>query len=278
MRSLDTDLVQKHYRENGYCFPIDVMSPQQAKGYRAQLEAIEGEIEQRKLARSGQLNHLHLVLGFANEIVRNERVLDAVETVIGPDIMLWGSTFFIKEANTSGFVSWHQDLRYWGLEDSDAMVSAWLALSPVNQANGCMRFIPGSHRAGLAKHEDYFDADNFLYRGQRAQLDIDESAAVHVELEPGQASLHHGFLLHASAPNLSSERRVGLTMNFIAPRNRQLVANQDFAMLVRGEDRYGHFETLPAPELDLSESALQWHHRVLSAHAEANYEGATAKE
>ena len=274
MRDLDTDQIRKNYRQSGYCFPLDVLSPEQAAAYRARLEAVEDDIETRKLGRRGQLNHMHLVLCFANEIVRNSRILDAVEAVIGPDIMIWGSTFFIKEPNTSGFVSWHQDLRYWGLQDSDAMVSAWLALGPVYKANGCMRFIPASHLAGLAEHEDHFDAENFLYRGQRARIDIDESKAVDVELEAGQISLHHGYLLHASAPNFSDQRRVGLTMNFIAPHNRQVVASRDFAMLVRGEDRYGNFEILPEPETDMSDSALQWHHRVLSTQDEASYAGA----
>lgn len=276
MQGLESDQIQIDYQQDGFCFPLEVMSRQQAGAYRAQLEVAEVEIEARNMERRGQLNHMHVVLRFANEIVRNDRILDAVEALIGPDIMVWGSTFFIKEPNTAGFVSWHQDLRYWGLEDSDAMVSAWLALGPVNQANGCMRFIPGSHHKGLAEHEDHFDAENFLYRGQRAQVEIDESSAVQVELEPGQMSLHHGYLLHASAPNLSAQRRIGLTMNFIAPRNRQVVASRDYAMLVRGEDRYGHFEALPAPESDLSDSALEWHRRMLAAHDEASYQGVGA--
>lgn len=273
VRNLDKNQIQKNYRENGFCFPIDVMTPARAAGYRRQLEAVEDDILKLDLARQGQLNHLHVVLRFANEIVRNESTLDAVEAVIGPDILVWGSTFFIKEPNTAGFVSWHQDLRYWGLEDSDAMVSAWLALSPVTQANGCMRFIPGSHKSGLAEHEDHFDADNFLYRGQRAQVSIDESSAVQVELEPGQISLHHGYMLHASAPNRSHQRRVGFAMNFITPHNRQVVASHDFAMLVRGEDRFGHFEPLPEPGSDFGDSALEWLRRLLSAQGEANYEG-----
>ena len=273
MRYSDSKLISDSYKNKGYCFPIDVMTAQQALDYRGQIEAVENEIENRDLGRKGQLNHMHIALTFANDIVRNEKILDAVEAVIGPDIMVWGSTFFIKEPHSTGFVSWHQDLRYWGLEDSGAMVSAWLALGPVNQANGCMRFIPGSHDLGLAQHKDYFDAENFLYRGQRAQVDIDESTAVHVELEPGQISLHHGFLLHASAPNLSDQRRVGFTINFIAPRNRQIVANTDFAMLVRGLDGYGHFENIPEPESDLSDAAVQWHQQVLTTHDQATYAG-----
>ena len=271
MHGLDPGLAGREYHEQGFCFPVEVMSAQQAAAYRMQLEASEAEIERRRLGRRGQLNHMHIVLPFVNEIVRNEKVLDAVERIIGPDILVWGSTFFIKDPDTTGFVSWHQDLRYWGLNDSEALVSAWLALSPATRNNGCMRFIPGSHKSGLADHQDHFDANNFLYRGQRAQIDIDESQAIHVELEPGQISLHHGYLLHASAPNYSAHRRIGLTMNYIAPHNRQQVAAEDFAMLVRGRDKYGHFGSIPSPEADFSVRALHWQRRVLEAQDEATF-------
>jgi hypothetical protein len=145
----------------------------------------------------------------------------------------------VKEPLTESFVSWHQDLRYWGL-DSDAEVSAWVALSPVTEANGCMRFVPGSHTGELLPHSDTFAGDNFLTRGQEAAVEIEEEDTVLVPLEPGQASFHHGKLLHASGPNRSDERRIGFAINYISTSVRQTVAHEDFAMLVRGEDRYGH--------------------------------------
>ena len=97
---------------------------------------------------------------------------------------------------------------------------------------------------------------------------------MHVELQPGQMSLHHGRLLHASAPNGSNERRIGFTMNFIKASNRQAVAQKDYAMLVRGEDRFGHFDHVPPPAADLSSDALAWHARILAAQNEAYYDGA----
>jgi ectoine hydroxylase-related dioxygenase (phytanoyl-CoA dioxygenase family) len=262
--------------QQGYYFPIDAIDAKQVAGYRQQLENLLDSDSNLTLGYNKQLNHMHVVSRFANEIVRNKRILDIVEAIIGPDILVWGSTFFVKQPNTEGFVSWHQDLRYWGLEDSNALVSAWLALGPVNKANGCMRFIPASHRNGLVEHSDNFEEDNFLYRGQRAQVEINESSAVHVELEPGQISLHHGYLLHASAPNHSNQYRLGYTMNFIAPHNRQVIATTDYAMLVRGQDRYGYFEPVPAPQTDFSETALAWHNRVLKAHDEATFAGAAS--
>lgn len=273
MSNIDQDLIKRNYRDNGYFYPLDAMTPGQAAEYRSEFGSLQGALEKSGIGRGGQLNQVHSVLRFVNEIVHNERILDAVEAVIGPDILVWGSTFFIKEPRTTGFVSWHQDLRYWGLKDEDAMVSAWLALGPVNKSNGCMQFVPASHNDGLLPHKDNFDADNFLYRGQEAQVDINEADVVHVELEPGQFSLHHGFLLHASPANHSNIRRWGLTINYIAAHNQQVVADHDFAMLVRGEDRFGHFRAVPEPESDLSPAALEWHNRILAAKDQATFAG-----
>lgn len=156
------------------------------------------------------------------------------------------------------------------------MVSAWVALSPVTKENGCMRFVPGSHRGGFLEHVDTFDESNFLTRGQEAAANIDEGKIVYVELAPGQASFHHGKLLHASAQNHSAERRIGLAINYIAPHVRQIVAKTDYAMLVRGKDRFGHLEQIPSPEDDMSEQALSWHKRILVAQNEAMYAGIDA--
>jgi len=262
------------YYENGYHFPVDVLSADEAGAYRRDLEDLEERIRGSKMGNKSQLNYPHVIFRFANEIVRNPRILDVVEEIIGPDILVWGGTFFIKEPHTESYVSWHQDLRYWGLDDEDGQVSAWLALSPVTEANGCMRFVAGSHKGPLVDHEDTYGEDNVLTRGQQAAIEIDESATRKVELRRGQMSLHHGRLLHASAPNRSDERRIGYAMNFIAPHNRQVVAKRDFAMLLRGEDRFGHFEPVPPPESDLSAKAMDWHATILRAQNESMYDGA----
>lgn len=262
------------YARDGYAFPLNVFSPDEAAAYRSQLEALEARLEGERTGNKGQLNYSHTIFRFVNEIVRSPKILDVVEAILGPDILVWGSTFFIKEPHTESYVSWHQDLRYWGLDDEEGQVSAWLALGPVNQANGCMRFVPGSHKSDIVEHKDTFDSSNFLTRGQEADVEIDEDDVVHCELEPGQASFHHGKLLHASAPNRSDVRRLGLAINYISPHVQQVVASTDFAMLVRGEDRYGHFEVVPPPTEDLSEEAMSWHHRILNAQNETLYEGA----
>ena len=275
----DTGAIAERYDRDGFHFPLEVLSEERALACRAELERIEGRIARgtpgNTLGNKGQLNYCHVVFRFADELVRHPRILDAVEQILGPDILCWGSTFFTKEPRTPSYVSWHQDLRYWGLSGDDE-VSAWLALGRVTEAHGCMRFVPGTHRLGLLEHRDTFDEENFLTRGQEAVFDVDESRTVKVELEAGQASLHHGRLLHASAPNVSDERRVGFAINYIAPAMRQVVARRDYAVLVRGEDRYGHFELVPPPEDDLAPEALAWHRRILDTQSEALYEGTGA--
>ena len=270
---IDKAHVAESFKRDGYFFPIDAMSADKAMDYRARLEQLERRAEGQSLGNKTQLNYPHVIFKFADEIVRTPAILDAVEAIIGPDIMVWGSTFFIKEPHTESFVSWHQDLKYWGL-DKDALVSAWLALGPVTEENGCMRFVPGSHTGQMLEHKDTFDDANFLTRGQEADVEIKEEDTVQVPLQPGQLSLHHGRLLHASAPNRSDERRVGLVINYLAPHMRQVVAKKDFAILVRGEDRYGHFEQVPPPAADMDDAAIAWHQHILNTQNDAMYDGA----
>ena len=197
------DRIASNFARDGFVFPIDVMSGQKAERYRQQLESVEQAARANTPGYNDQLNYLHVILPFVHEIVSNQRILDAVESILGPDILVWGSTFFIKEPHSESFVSWHQDLRYWGL-DSEDEVSAWLALSPVTEANGCMRFVPGSHRGALVDHRDSFATNNALTRGQEAVIEIADDDTICVPLAPGQISLHHGKLLHCSGPNRSA--------------------------------------------------------------------------
>lgn len=263
MRQPAATPIAQTYQTQGFAFPIDVFTADQMAQYRAELARLEPLRAEHKLGHKAQFNYPHVVYQFANDIARTPRLLDVVEQIIGPNIMLWGSTFFFKEARSDSFVSWHQDLRYWGLSDPNAMVSAWLALGPVTRENGCMRFVPGSHRGELVAHRDTYSVDNFLYRGQEADVEIDENQVAYCELAPGQLSLHHGNTLHASSPNHSDQLRLGFVMNFIAPHNQQTLYETDFAMLVRGEDTHGYYQQVPSPETDLSPESLQWHQRIL---------------
>lgn len=262
--------------DQGYLAPVDVFNQDQARAYRADLERLEADmasLDHLKKGNKAQLNYPHLLFKFANQMAHNDKLLDVVEAIIGPDILIWSSTFFIKEPRTESYVSWHQDMKYWGLSDVNGQVSAWVALNNVTQANGCMQFLPKTHKGPMVDHKDSFDDTNILTRGQEAQFDYDPADIVNIELKPGQVSFHHGKLLHASQPNSSDDRRIGYAIQFIAPHVKQQVAAHDFAMLVRGEDRYGYFELVNPPEDDLSAQAIATHQMVLSAQNQAMYEG-----
>ncbi len=233
------------YEAKGYHFPLRVFSEAQALHYRTALEELESSHQgssDLKLA-IGQSNSL---IPFVDEITRSEAVLDRVTQILGPNILVWNSSFFIKEPGTKDFISWHQDLTYWGLTDSHE-VTAWIALSQASIQSGCMKFIPGSHTGSIVEHKDTFDENNLLSRGQELAVEVDEADAVNVILEPGEMSLHHGQVFHGSNFNQSDDRRIGLAIRYITPDMQQTIEEKTDAVLVAGVDGYHHFNLKDAP-------------------------------
>lgn len=259
------------YHDQGFYSPVDVLGTEEAAACRARLEAFEatqgGRLEQT------QRNKAHLLFKWVDDLVRDPRVLDPIADLIGPDILCWNTLFWIKEANSPTFVSWHQDSHYWGLAGGE-VVSAWIALSPASETAGCMRVLPGSHAAEALAHEDRYHDDNMLTRGQEVAETIDESRAVAMPLEPGQMSLHSTRTAHASGANRSADRRIGLSLHFMPPQTRQIVSDWDSAALVRGQDRYGHFEHTPRLTGDFDATTLAFHGRASRAVRDILYHGA----
>jgi len=149
------------FERDGYFFPLDVLDEQTTASCRDHLLDIINSPYAPKLGNRGQLNNLHVFSPYVNEVIRMPKILSAVEQIIGPDILLWGTSVFRKDARSNTFVSWHQDLTRWVLS-SDQEVSVWLALSEVSEANGCMKFLPRSHHLGQLPHEDITDSGNLL--------------------------------------------------------------------------------------------------------------------
>jgi non-haem Fe2+, alpha-ketoglutarate-dependent halogenase len=253
------DAAVAHYREHGYYAPIRVMSATEAEMLRGRLEAHEAAHGVLK----GSMRHKsHLLFTWLDGLIRHPAILDAVEGVIGPDILCWSSTFFIKEARDPGFVSWHQDSTYWGLDPAD-IVTAWVALSESTAENGAMRVIPDTHKLEQVAHRDTFAANNLLTRGQEIAVDVDGDTAVMLSLQPGEMSLHHVRLIHGSDPNPSAKRRIGFAIRYLPTHVRQVVGTRDSATLVRGVDRFGNFEPEYAPDHDLSDAAVAFHAHVM---------------
>jgi ectoine hydroxylase-related dioxygenase (phytanoyl-CoA dioxygenase family) len=184
-------------------------------------------------------------------------VLDAVETVLGKDVLVWSSQWFPKFAHDRTYVSWHQDATYWGLSPPN-VTTAWIALTPSTTANGCVRVIPGTHRGELLPQRETYAEANMLSRGQEIAVAVDEAQAVDFVLRPGEFSLHHVGIVHGSGRNESDAARIGLAARYVSPDVVQQGTDRDMAILVRGRDAYGHFDLVEPPECDLAhgESAL----------------------
>lgn len=262
-----TEAQVRQYREKGYLFPFAALNAAEVKGFRDRIEAFEKEYG----TRAGQIlrQKSHVVLTFVAELVRLKPVLDKVESLIGPDILCWSTSFFIKDPGDRKFVSWHQDAQYWGLE-GDRMATAWIALTDSNTEMGCLRVVPGSHKSML-EHRDVPNETNMLTRGQEIAAQVNEADAVDVELSRGQFSLHHELIVHGSNDNRSKERRIGLAVRYIAPSARQVVDSRDTATLVRGADRYGHFEHEPRPRADMAPEAVEYLENMLAQRAGGIY-------
>ncbi len=256
-------------KHDGYLAPVRVMSEADAYQYRRALEEHEAKAGQ---PLQGNWRHkTHLLFTWADALVHHPVILDAVEDVIGPDILCWTTNFFIKEANSPGFVSWHQDSTYWGLEPDD-VITAWVAFTEVTPENGYMQVIPGSHKIDQLPHVDTFHKDNLLSRGQEIAVEVDKTKAVGLALHAGEMSLHHIKLVHGSDANRTNDRRIGLAIRYIPTHVRQTKV-RDAAMLVRGTDKHRHFDYEPRPQADLDEAALAAHADSVARQVKALYSG-----
>ena len=266
------DTILETYERDGFVFPIDIVGEADAKELRADLETGERELAGEPEKLSLLLSYpIHLLPSFA-KLVRHPKMLKAAETILGPDLMVWGSHLFIKEANTESFVSWHQDLTYWGLDDADE-ITAWFALSGSNVASGCMRFLPGSQRKNLVPHRDTSDERNLLSRGQEVDVEVDTSNAVPIILKPGQISLHHGHLFHASGPNTTNDRRIGAAIRYIKPSMKQRSGEKSLVAHVAGEDRHGHFTVGKTPKERLTKTNFELCRADMKIKSRVLYEG-----
>lgn len=257
------------YHKDGYYSPVRAMPAAEAAELRRKLETHE------KLAGGplkGSLRHkCHLLFPWLWDLVRHPGILDPVEDLLGPNLLCWSTSFFIKEAHDPAFVSWHQDSTYWGLSSSD-VVTAWVALSPSTLESGAMRVVPATHTTQIA-HRDTFKDSNLLTRGQEVMVQVDDAKGVDLVLQPGEMSLHHVLLIHGSEPNRADDRRIGFAIRYIPTSVRQIGGPKDSATLVRGVDDYRYFEHETAPESDLSPAALAQHNAITERQAKILYAG-----
>ena len=268
----------ERYQADGFVHPVSALSAEEAADVRSRFEAYEAANDGWYENSAGQ--KLYLLQTWAAGLVSHPIILDAVEDVLGPDIMAWGLSLFIKDAGNPAFVSWHQDSTYWGLSKPD-VVTAWIALTPATKLSGCMKMMPGTHKWDQVPHKDTLAPENMLTRGQEVAVDVDENDAVFIELQPGEISLHNIRTVHGSEPNRSDGRRIGIAVRYIAPHVKQLFSDKDSVWLVRGEDKYGHFVLENPPDRDMDPAAIAENERIKALRKDVLYrgvEGAPAHE
>lgn len=241
------------YTQNGIVMPIRVLSEERAGELADQVMAVRQSGDER--AELSLQRGPHYLYPWLFELATSDAVLDAVEKILGPNILIWSSQFFMKDPGDGGYVSWHQDSTYWGLEPN-TVTTAWIALTPSTVESGCMKVAPGTHLQQQLPHVDTFDEGNMLSRGQEVQVDASNLTTADVILKPGEMSLHHVQLVHGSDPNVSSWPRLGFVVRYIPTSVRQ-VGGRTRAVLARGEDTFNHFELTPAPDGELTELGWQ---------------------
>ena len=244
--------VLERYQRNGFVSGIPILTPDETAIHRQHLENAE-----RVFGSSlHYVNKVHTALKSPLELATHPKLLDIVSSLIGPNVLVYNVTFIIKEAMTPTFVSWHQDLTYWGLKGGN-QVSAWLALSTADEQSGCMEMIPGSHQWGEQAQVTGNHPNNVLLQSQTIK-EVDETDAIVCALAPGQVSLHHGWTVHCSRPNRSSDRRIGLNIQYITPDMRQEKVEVDSALLVRGDDPFQFYrQDTPAIDYELSAQSAE---------------------
>ncbi len=234
----------KQYQDEGFVSPINIFSKEKAKQIRNEIELIEKD-KPEEIEKSGRYN-AHLISPLLDEVTHNSKILDAVESLIGKNILVCGTTLFIKNPYEKGFVSYHQDAKYIGLEPYN-WVTAWVAITDSNEKNGCMRMWSGSHKDDLKDHDQMFNEGNLLTRGQTIN-DVPEKKVKSLILKAGQMSLHHPKVVHGSELNKSDDRRIGFVIQSYIGTNVKQVLGKNSVQLARGFDSFDYHKKIGRPK------------------------------
>jgi non-haem Fe2+, alpha-ketoglutarate-dependent halogenase len=262
------------YERDGYVCPVEAFSTAQARHWRDRLEDFE-RAEGRKMSRGHNFKP-HLLFPWVDEIVHAPEILDAVEDLIGPDLRLFHLSVWPKDAGSGTYVSWHQDATYFALKPA-CHVTAWVALTDAPVEAGCMEVVPGSHKLGQLRHAEMQDPHNLLSRGQALTVDVDRTKTAYMPVKAGQFSLHHTHLVHNSRPNRSTDRRIGLGLSYIPTSAHCTSSTRVTAMLVRGQDRYGHFDDERRPKIEAGPDERAFHEKAVATFRQMNADEAGAK-
>jgi len=260
---------REQFERDGYLCPVRVLEEADTRRYLTHYmeycEANKAKLTSLRPNEKYQVtSQTHFVLPWVHELITNPRVLDAVESLLGPNILAWDTNWFSKMPGEKTYVSWHQDGTYWNLTPP-TVVTAWVALTPGSAINGCMRVVPGTHTKPNMPQRETYASDNALSRGQEIAVTVEESRAVDLTLQPGEMSLHHIWIVHGSNANNSPDTpRIGLAIRYTKPEVKQESPFKPMAMLVRGRDGVGNFDLRPAPTSTNLDVAREAHDKIVS--------------
>ena len=270
MKALTAEQVAS-FRHHGFLYPIAALGPQETAACLAGVERLERELGSPIAeAEIKWRSHAYAHSPWFAELARHPRILDAVEDLIGPDILIWTSTFFIKEPGSETFAAWHQDGAYFGLEPAEQQVTAWVALTDASHEAGCMEMLSGGGAPQLHQHAPKGLRHSINRAGQTIVAPFDETGPVAMALHAGEFSLHHELAVHRSAPNRARHRRIGIGLNYLPPSVRANGPVRLKALLVRGTDRYGYWDLIEPPRAERDAAALAVHQQVSDRYRE-NY-------
>ena len=271
--SLLTSDQLNQYKEEGFIAPIDVLSSDEALKIREEIENIETNWP-KELEGIGR-NYVHMISPVFDNVCHNTKILDAVESIIGKNILICGTTLFIKNPNQKGFVSFHQDAKYIGLEPHN-WVTAWIAITDANEENGCMKMWSGSHKKSIQKHSQKFNENNLLTRGQTIDnVPIEETTSV--ILKAGQMSLHHPTIVHGSGLNKTEDRRIGFVVQSYIGSNVEQILGKMYVQQARGIDEFKYHEHTKRPVELMSQNDIKTRKKANEELSKIFYSGSKQK-
>jgi non-heme Fe2+,alpha-ketoglutarate-dependent halogenase len=217
------------YEELGFVHSIPILSDAEVRHYRSEVEKTCQAIGDRVT----RLDGLHFFFRWAWDLSTHPQLLNCLEQLLGPNIVLKSTRLFYKYGKSAAYVGWHQDGITEKLEDGRAP-AVWLGLTAATMENGCLRVVPKSHRLGLRQHDtrpnlDAFGNGDFAAAQLRSRSREDElsgkittvprdaEAPFDLVMRPGEMSVHHPVILHGSNANLSGESRIGLSASYSTP-------------------------------------------------------------
>jgi hypothetical protein len=261
------------WRRDGFLSPFPLLDAEEVRACRDGLQRFEDWLggPVNGVAEMKWRTMPYLILPWAARLAHDERIVDAVEDLLGPDLLIYTSTFFIKEPHSPTIAAWHQDSTYYGLEPKEE-VTVWIALSEASQAAGCMEALSFRGAPRQLRHASRVVENSVNRASQMIVEPLDANRPVAMPLAAGWFSMHHGLCPHRSGPNNADHRRIGLGLNYIPTHVRPAGSVKSAAMPVRGVDRFGHFERVEPPTAELDAESVARHDRAVALYRDCYLE------